>query len=71
MLGGAAGTILMGSYFFKKCLYQVDTGEKAIKFNKISGVGTKVYKEGFHLLIPFIENPIIFNVKSQPVEYKS
>jgi len=55
----------------KNCFYQVDTGEKAIKFNKITGVGATTYREGVHLRIPFIEKPIIFNVKSQPIEYKS
>ena len=64
MLGGGLGTTLLGGYLLKKCMYSVDTGEKAIKFNKIYGVREQVYKEGFHLLMPFIESPIIFNVKS-------
>ena len=29
------------------------------------------YREGIHIRIPFLERPIIFNVKSQPIEYKS
>ena len=71
MLGGAVSTLALGVTMLKNCLYSVDTGEKAIKFNKISGVGSSTYREGLHLRIPFIERPIIFNVKSQPIEYKS
>jgi len=71
MLGGAVSTLAIGVTMMKNCFYQVDTGEKAIKFNKITGVGATTYREGVHLRIPFIEKPIIFNVKSQPIEYKS
>lgn len=71
MLGGLVSTFAIGSVALKNCFYNVDTGEKAIKFNKISGVGNSIYREGLHLRIPFIEKPIIFNVKSQPIEYKS
>lgn len=64
-------TLAIGVTMAKNCFYNVDTGEKAIKFNKISGVGANTYREGLHLRIPFLERPIIFNVKSQPIEYKS
>lgn len=64
MLGGAVSTLALGVTMAKNCFYNVDTGEKAIKFNKISGVGQSVYREGLHLRIPFLEKPIIFNVKS-------
>jgi len=71
MLGGAVSTLAVGVSLAKNCIYSVDTGEKAIKFNKISGVMKTTYREGIHVRIPFLERPIIFNVKSQPIEYKS
>ena len=71
MLGGAVSTILVGISLAKNCVYSVDTGEKAIKYNKIKGVMAPTYREGIHIRIPFLERPIIFNVKSQPIEYKS
>lgn len=43
----------------------------AFKFNKITGVKENVVKEGIHVKIPMIERPIIYNTKSQPIEYKS
>ena len=49
-------------------MFAVDTGHKAIKFNKISGMRSEIYREGYHMLIPFIEKPVIFSVKSQPTK---
>ena len=49
----------------------VDTGHRAIKFNKISGVGNNVYKEGWHFMLPWFERPIIYDVQTHPTVIKS
>ena len=49
----------------------VDTGHRAIKFNKLSGVGNITYKEGFHLMLPWIERPIIYDTRTHPTVIKS
>lgn len=49
----------------------VDTGHRAIKFNKFGGVGSTVYKEGFHLLMPWFERAIIYDVRTHPTVIKS
>jgi prohibitin 2 len=49
----------------------VDTGHRAIKFNKISGVGAFAYKEGWHLMFPWLERPIIYDVRTHPTVIKS
>jgi prohibitin 2 len=46
----------------KSSLYFVDTGHQSIKFNKFTGVGSQTFKEGYHLMIPWFERPIIYNV---------
>jgi len=46
----------------KSSLYFVDTGHQALKFNKLTGVGSLTYKEGYHLMVPWFERPIIYNV---------
>jgi|TARA_B110000977_G_C10863531_1_gene410728 hypothetical protein len=56
----------MGTTILKSAIYTVDTGQKAFKFNALSGVMETTYKEGYHLKIPYLEKPIIYNVKSQP-----
>lgn len=49
----------------------MDTGHRAIKFNKISGVGNRTFKEGWHLLMPWFERPIIYDVRTHPTVIKS
>lgn len=49
----------------------VDTGHRAIKFNKISGVRPQVYKEGYHLMYPWFERPIVYDVRTHPTVIKS
>jgi len=47
-------------------MYNVDGGHRAVIFNKITGTKQKVYGEGTHFKLPFLEKPVIFNVRSQP-----
>ncbi len=42
----------------------VDPGERAVIFNKISG-SLRVAEPGFHILVPFVETPTIYDVKVQ------
>jgi regulator of protease activity HflC (stomatin/prohibitin superfamily) len=44
----------------------VEGGFRAIKFNRITGVGEKVYGEGINFMIPGLERPIIYDVRSRP-----
>lgn len=55
----------------KSAVYNVNTGQKAFKFNKFSGVMMTTYNEGWHLKIPYLEKPVIYNVKSQPTKIES
>lgn len=48
------------------CTYVVDGGEKALIFDKLRGLRTKVYGEGLHFKIPFIQDPILFDVRLTP-----
>jgi hypothetical protein len=44
----------------------VDGGYSAVVFNRLVGVKSKVYGEGTHLLIPIVETPVIYSVRSKP-----
>jgi prohibitin 2 len=53
------------SLFFDATLsFLVDTGHKAIIFNKITGLKEGTYREGWHLKMPWLERAIIYNVKA-------
>lgn len=43
----------------------MNAGEKAVKFNILTGLGNSHYIEGWHLKIPFIEKPIIMYTRAQ------
>lgn len=71
--GGAASALLklgviggLGLYGATNSLYNVEGGHRAIMFNRLSGVKEKVYPEGTHLMIPWFERPIIYDVRARP-----
>mmetsp|Transcript_4017 Transcript_4017/g.7047 ORF Transcript_4017/g.7047 Transcript_4017/m.7047 type:complete len:299 (-) Transcript_4017:90-986(-) len=62
---GAAGIGILVT-LYNNGLYNVDGGHRAVIFNKISGVREQVYGEGTHLRIPYIDTPIIYDVRAKP-----
>jgi len=47
-------------------LYNVDGGERAVIFDRFSGVKQTVIGEGTHFIIPWVQRPIIFDIRSRP-----
>jgi prohibitin 2 len=70
-LGGLLTTVGGAYFFYKSAIFQVDTGHRAIKFNKVSGLGSFTYREGFHFMLPWFERPIIYDVRTHPTVIKS
>eukprot|EP01091_Cochliopodium_minus_P007055 TRINITY_DN16995_c0_g1_i1.p1 TRINITY_DN16995_c0_g1~~TRINITY_DN16995_c0_g1_i1.p1 ORF type:complete len:272 (+),score=78.36 TRINITY_DN16995_c0_g1_i1:39-854(+) len=52
-------------------IYTVDGGQAAIIFNRFKGVQDNVVGEGTHFLIPFIQKPIIYQIRTQPYQMSS
>lgn len=48
------------------CLISVDGGQRAVIFDRFSGVKEDVVGEGTHFLIPWVQRPIIFDIRSTP-----
>ena len=65
---GAAGTAALGVglLVLSDSVYNVDGGHRAIKYSRLSGILETIYGEGTHLRIPFIERPIIYDVRARP-----
>jgi len=64
-LGGLAA--LTGLYMVgRECYFTVQPGHRAVKFNRFIGLKNRIYEEGVSLLIPGIEWPIIYNVRTKP-----
>jgi len=51
---------------FKSGIYFVEPGHRALKFNKISGVGEAIYREGWNFKLPYFERAIVFDTRTHP-----
>jgi prohibitin 1 len=61
-----------GAFGVSQCLYNVDGGERAVMFDQLrGGVRPEVSGEGTHFLIPIIQRPTIFDVRTKPREIPS
>eukprot|EP01039_Chlorochromonas_danica_P005454 gene5454-6004_t len=65
-----AGAIVAGvvSDFF---LFDVDAGTRAVIFDKLNGLQEKVVGEGTHFRIPYLQVPIIMDVRDRPRQINS
>lgn len=62
-----AGTALVGvGAVVNTCLYNVDGGHRAVIFDRFTGIKQYVTGEGTHFLVPFIQKPYIFSIRSTP-----
>lgn len=62
---GTAATVLNSS------LYTVDGGQRAVLMDRIRGVLEKPVGEGTHFLIPFLQTPNIFDIRTKPHTFSS
>lgn len=51
--------------------YDIQPGTRAILFSRITGIRSDIIEPGAHFLLPFIERPIIFDVKKRPRNIQS
>ena len=47
-------------------LYNVDGGHRAVMFDRFRGVLPDVTGEGTHFMIPWVQRPITFDIRSRP-----
>jgi len=59
------GVALVGGVV-NSALYNVDGGHRAVIFDRFAGIKKDVVGEGTHFFIPWIQRPIIFDVRSRP-----
>ncbi|KAH7099516.1 band 7 family-domain-containing protein [Auriculariales sp. MPI-PUGE-AT-0066] len=67
-VGGIAATVALigGGLLLNASLYNVDGGHRAIKYTRINGVRKEVYSEGTHFAIPWLETPVIYDIRAKP-----
>lgn len=66
-LGGVGLVALVGlAVGVNAAIFNVDGGHRAIKYSRVSGVCSTIYNEGTHLLLPWFETPIDYDVRAKP-----
>lgn len=58
-------------YAATQSVFTVDGGHRAIIFNRIGGIQKDVFAEGLHFRIPWIQYPIIYDIRSRPRKISS
>ncbi|CDR97744.1 prohibitin, putative [Babesia bigemina] len=68
-IAGAGSALLLaggGAAAAYNSLYNVEAGHRALVYNRLTGVGEAMVGEGTHFLIPWLERPIIYDVRTRP-----
>lgn len=71
-IGNVAAGLAVGTFGVSQCIYNVDGGERAVMYDILrGGVMKDVVGEGTHFLIPFVQRPVIIDVRTKPREIPS
>ncbi|EPS71700.1 hypothetical protein M569_03058 [Genlisea aurea] len=62
---GLSATVLNSS------LYTVDGGQRAVLFDRFRGVIEETVGEGTHFLVPWLQKPYIFDIRTRPHTFSS
>ena len=78
MLGPAAGSAMARvagvgvvgagavAYGGSSCIFNVEGGHRAVMFHRFGGVQEGVRAEGTHLMVPWFQRPIVYDVRARP-----
>lgn len=68
MFAGFGGLLLLGGVGFlaQNALFNVDGGQRAIIYSRLSGIQPQIYPEGTHLIMPWFQRPVVFDVRAKP-----
>lgn len=50
----------------QSAMYDVEGGKRAVIFDRVKGVQSSVIGEGTHFLIPWLQKPVIYDVRTKP-----
>lgn len=68
IFAGFGGLLLLGGIAMvgQNALFNVDGGQRAIIYSRLSGVQPSILPEGTHFIVPWFQRPIIFDVRAKP-----
>ena len=50
----------------QSALFNVDGGHRAVIFDRFQGIKNQVVGEGTHFMIPWVQRPIVFDIRARP-----
>eukprot|EP00967_Tisochrysis_lutea_P157688 scaffold320608_cov30-Tisochrysis_lutea.AAC.1 len=69
-VGRAMGLGVVGisglAYASASCLFNVEGGHRAVMYHRFGGVQERVRNEGTHIVIPWFQRPILYDVRAKP-----
>jgi len=65
-LGQLGMGLAVGGAVVNSALFNVDGGHRAVIFDRFSGVKQTVSGEGTHFMIPWVQKPIIYDIRARP-----
>ena len=69
-VGALAGAVMLG-YGAYNSFYTVQGGHRAVVFNRLMGMKDSTYGEGLNFNIPWFERPVIFDIRTRPVNLQT
>lgn len=67
----AAFGLGLGATVVNSSLYTVDGGQRAVLFDRFRGVIDETIGEGTHFLVPWLQKPYIFDIRTRPHTFSS
>lgn len=67
----AAFGLGLGATVLNSSLFTVDGGQRAVLFDRFRGVIDETVGEGTHFLIPWLQKPYIFDIRTRPHAFSS
>lgn len=73
--GGGGGMRALGlgavglsglAYGSTSCLFNVEGGHRAVMYHRFGGVQERVRTEGTHIVVPWFQRPILYDVRAKP-----
>lgn len=65
-LGTIGVAVAVAGGVAQSALYNVDGGQRAVIFDRFTGVKNEIVGEGTHFLIPWVQKPIVFDIRCTP-----
>ncbi|XP_016201290.1 prohibitin-3, mitochondrial [Arachis ipaensis] len=70
-IGRAAFGLGTAAAVLNTSLYTVDGGQRAVLFDRFRGILDETVGEGTHFLIPWVQKPYIFDIRTRPHTFSS